>query len=124
MKVTLEPCYNLRRRDSNYSRHWWIGCNLTFLFRVDEDDFLRFCSVERQVADSRENQTGSLGHQVLWRFGVGDRLSEKMPLRNICGLNGVYAGCLPRVSDTEGLKMVCVALQELTVTCVVSSDIW
>ena len=41
--------YNLRRRDSDYSRHWWIGCNLTFLFRVDEDNFLIFRSVERQV---------------------------------------------------------------------------
>ena len=40
---------NLQRRDSDYSRQWWKGCNLTLSFRVDEDDFLRFRFVERQV---------------------------------------------------------------------------
>ena len=31
---------------------------------------------------------------------------------------------MPTVSGTEGLKLVCVVLQELTATCNVSGDNW
>ena len=50
-------------------------------------------------------------------------LEVKSSRPNFSGISEIYFSNLS-VSGTEGLKMVCEAIQELTVTCNVSGDYW